>query len=76
MVIVKSYFIRGSSIQIAYQRLSNNELFATKVNSFQCKAFATKRSILDIARIPDPPVITVFGKKAFNLTQQLSFCPI
>ena len=55
MVIVKSYFTRGYGIQIACQRLSNIELSATKANSFQCKAVATKRSILDIARVPDPP---------------------
>ena len=63
MVIVKSYFTKRSSIQIACQRLSNIELSATKVNSFQCKAIATKRSILDIARVSDPPLITIFGKK-------------
>ena len=53
MVIVKSYFTRGSSIQMAYYRLSNIELSATKVSSFQCKAITTKSSILDIARVPD-----------------------
>ena len=55
---------------------ANIELSATKVNSFQCKAIATKRSILDIARVPDPPLITIFGKVTFNLTQQLSSCSI
>ena len=63
MVLIKSYFTRGSSIQIAYQCLSTIELSAKKVNSFQCKAIATKRSILDIARVSDPPLITIFGKK-------------
>ena len=72
MVIVKSYFTKRSSIQIACQRLSNIELSATKVNSFQCKAIATKRSILDIARVPDPPLITILGKVTFNLTEHLT----
>ena len=45
------------------------ELSATKVNGFQCKAIATKSSILDIAGVPDPPLITIFGKVTFNLTQ-------
>ena len=71
MVIVKSYFTRGSGIQIACQCLSNIELSTTKANSFQSKAVATKRSILDIARVPDPPLITVFGKATFNWTKQL-----
>ena len=74
MIIVKTYFTRGSSIQIACQRLSNIELSAKKVNSFQCKSIATKRSILGIARVPDPPLITMFGKVTFNLTHQLSSC--
>ena len=69
MVIVKSYFTRGSSIQIACQRLSKIELSATQVNGFQCKAVATKSSILDIAEVTDPPLITIFGKVTFNLTQ-------
>ena len=69
MVIVKSYFTRGSSIQIVSQRLSNIELSATKVNSFQCEAVATRRSILEIVHVPDPPLITIFGKVTFNLTQ-------
>ena len=76
MVIVKSYFTSGSSIQIASQHLSNIELSATKVNSFQCKAIATKSSILDIAGVPDPPLITIFGEVTFKLTQQLSSCSI
>ena len=74
MVFVKSYFTSGSSIQIARQRQSNIELSATKVNSCQCKDIATKRSILDIARVPNPPLITIFGKVIFNLMQQLSSC--
>ena len=65
----KSYFTRGSIIQIACQRLSNVELFTTKVNGFQCKAIAIKSSILDIAGIPDPPLITIFGKVTFSLMQ-------
>ena len=72
MVIVKTYFTRGSSIQIACQRLPNIELSATKVGSFQCKSIASKRSTLDVARVPDPPLIAIFGKVTFNLTQQLS----
>ena len=47
-------------------------LSATKVNSFHCKAIVKKSSILDIAGVPDPPLITIFGKVTFNLTQQLS----
>ena len=74
MVILKSYFIRGSSMEIACQRLSNIELSAVRVNSSQCKVNATKRSILDITRLPDPPLITIFGKVTFNFTQQLSSC--
>ena len=75
MVIVKSYFTRGSTIQISCQRLSNIELSAIKVNSFQCKAIATKRSVLDIARVPDPPLITTFGKVTFDLTQNCRLLP-
>ena len=70
MVIVKLYFTRGSRIQIACQRLSNIEFSATKVNGFQCRAIATESSILDIAGVPDPPLITIFSKVTFNLTQQ------
>ena len=69
MVIVKSLFSRGSRIQIACERLSKIELSATKVNGFQRKAVATKSFILDIADVPDPPLITIFGKVTFNLTQ-------
>ena len=68
--MVMSYFTRGSSVQIAWQRLSNVKLSAAKVNSFQCKSIATKRSILDIAHVPDPPLITILGKTTailFNL---------
>ena len=68
--MVMSYFTRGSSVQIAWQRLSNVRLSAAKVNSFQCKSIATKRSILDIAHVPDPPLITILGKTTailFNL---------
>ena len=45
------------------------ELSATKVNDFQCKAVTIKRSILDIAEVPDAPVISTFGKVIFNSTQ-------
>ena len=41
----------------------------TKVNGFQCKAISTRSSILDIADVPDPPLITIFGKVIFNLMQ-------
>ena len=54
MVIVKSYFTRGSTTQIASQRLSKIELSAKKINGFQCKAVATKSSTADV---PDPPFI-------------------
>ena len=42
---------------------------ATEVNGFQCKAIATKRSVLDIAGIPDPLRIITFGKVIFRLMQ-------
>ena len=45
----------------------------TKLNGFQCKAIATEWSILDIAGLPDLPLITIFSKVTFNLTwKQLS----
>ena len=69
MVIVKSYFTRGSRIQIACWRLSKIQLSATKVNGFQCKAVATKCFIIDIADVPDLTLITIFGKVTFYLTQ-------
>ena len=40
-----------------------------KLHGFQCKAIATKSSILDIAGIEDPSLITIFGKLTFSLTQ-------
>ena len=40
-----------------------------KVNGFQCKAIAIKSSILDIAGISDPLLITIFGKVIFSLMQ-------
>ena len=69
MLIVKSCFTRGSRVQIACQRLSKIELSATKVGGFLCKAVSAKSSILDIADVPDPSLITKFGKVTFNLTQ-------
>ena len=66
MVIVKSYFIKGSRIQIACQSLSKIELFAAKIKGFQCKTTATKSSTVDIPGVPDPPLITTFGKVSFN----------
>ena len=48
---------------------SKIELSATKVKGFQCKAIATKSSTLGIPGVPDPPLITTFGKVSFNLTQ-------
>ena len=59
IVIVKSYFTRRSRFLI--------ELSATKLNSFQCKAIFKKSSILDIADVPDTPLITIIGKVTFNL---------
>ena len=61
MVIVEPYL---------YQRIqdldcmpaSKIELSATEVNGFQCKAVATKGFILEIADVPDPPLVTIFGK--------------
>ena len=69
MVIVKLYFTTGSRMCIAWQCLSKIELSATKVNGFQCKAIAINSSIIDIAGVPDPPLITIIGKVTFNLTQ-------
>ena len=45
MVIVKSYFTRGSRIYVTCWRLSKIELSVTKVNGFQCKAIATIRCL-------------------------------
>ena len=45
------------------------ELTATKVKGFQCEAIATKSSTLDIPGVPDPRLITKFGKESFDLTQ-------
>ena len=73
MVIVKSYFTRGSRVHASI--CLNNDHSEIKINSFHCKAIATRRSILDIVRVPDPPpLITIFGKVTFNLTQNLSSC--
>ena len=69
MVVVNSYFTRGPRVYIACYRLSKFELSATKVNDFQRKAVVTKISIVNIADIPVPPVITIFDKVTFNLTQ-------
>ena len=69
MVIVKLYFTTGSRMCIAWQCLSKIELSATKVNGFQCKAIAINSSVIDIAGVPDPPLITIIGKVTFNLTQ-------
>ena len=69
MVIVKLYFTTGSRMCIAWQCLSKIELSVTKVNGFQCKAIAINSSVIDIARVPDPPLITIIGKVTFNLTQ-------
>ena len=40
-----------------------------KLHGFQCKPIATKSSILVIAGVQDPALITIFGKLTFNLTQ-------
>ena len=69
MVIVKSYFTRGSRIKIACWSLSKTELSATKVKGCQCKDIETRNSTLDISGVPDTPLITIFGKVIFNLTQ-------
>ena len=69
IMIVKSYFTKGSTIKTAWQGLSKIKLSATKVKGFQCKAIATKNSVLDIAGVPDPPLIAIFGRKIFDLTQ-------
>ena len=41
----------------------------TKVNDFWCKVISIKRSILDIADVTDPPLITIFGNVISNLKQ-------
>ena len=69
MVIAKLYFTTGSRMCIAWQCLPKIELSATKVNGFHCKAIAINSSIIDIAGVPDPPLITIIGKVTFNLTQ-------
>ena len=51
-------------------KLIEIKLCTTEVNGFQYKAMATKSSILDIAGVPDAPLITIFGKVIFNLTQK------
>ena len=38
-------------------------------NGFQGKAITTKSSILDTAAVPDLPLVTIFDKEVFNLTQ-------
>ena len=68
VVIVNSYFARVH----ASVCLSKIELSATKVNDFQCKAIARKSSILDIAGIRYPPLITIFGKVILIWHKQLS----
>ena len=40
----------------------------TKVNGFRYKAIAKNSSILDIAGVPDPLLITILGKLTFNFT--------
>ena len=78
MVTVKSYFTRESRVHASI--CLNNDHSEIKINSFHCKAIATRRSILDIVRVPDPPppppplLITIFGKVTFNLTQNLPSC--
>ena len=49
--------------------LSNIQPSTMKVNGFQCKVIATESSILDIPGLPDPPLIAIFSKVTFNLTQ-------
>ena len=44
---------------------------ATKFYGFQCKAIAAKISILDIAGVPDLPLITIFGKVILIWHKQL-----
>ena len=63
-VIVKSYFTRGSRIKIV---LYTNVCLRS---SSQCIAIAIKSSILDIAGVVDPPLITVLGQVIFNLKQK------
>ena len=41
---------------------SKIELSATKVNGFQCKVVAAKGFILEIVDVPDPLLVTIFGK--------------
>ena len=52
-----SIFLRSNSLR---QKLM---AFSVRLN------IATTSSILDIAGIPDPPLITMFGKLIFNLKQ-------
>ena len=48
------------------------ELLAPKIDGFQYKAIATKSSIVDIAGVPDPAMITILGKVILILRKQLS----
>ena len=76
--IYESSYLYGNCKIIFYWRIQDLncvlasariELSVAKVNSFQCKAIATKSSILDTVGVPDPPLITIFCKVIFNLMQ-------
>ena len=64
----KVILYQRSRIYIVCQRLCNIQPSATKVNGFSCKA----RTNLDIAGLPNPPLITIFSKVTFNFMRQLS----
>ena len=44
-------------------------LESSKIELTAAKIKATKRLTSDIPGVPDPPLITTFGKKSFNLAQ-------
>ena len=63
------FTIAGSTLLLS----SKIDLFMIVVKGFQCKAIDTKSSILDITDVPEPPLVTTFGKVIFNKTQATVF---
>ena len=51
-------------------------LFATVVKSFQMEIIIKKISALEFGSNPDPPLITIFGKRISTWRKQLSFISI
>ena len=57
---IASYIIRGGSRTAATSKM---ERFVIIVNSFQPLTIITKRSILDVAEVLDPPLIIIYCDK-------------